>query len=107
MNIVINATVTQAPDRSDLLVMDAAIATENATRLAAGGTQPQLPSSTNAEKRTSYATILAQRLNAAHLANANAALELAGAGSLARQVRQATAGATPAQLNAALAALTT
>lgn len=87
--------------------MDAAITAENATRLAAGGVLPQLPMGTNPEKRASYATILSQRLQSAHQANCNSALESSAATSLARQVKQATAGATTAQLNAALTALTT
>jgi len=107
MNITISATVTQAPDKADVLVMDADIAAENATRLAAGGILPQLPNTTNVEKRTSYAAILAQRLQAAHLVNCNAALEASASIPLARQVKRATAGATTAQLNAALTALTT
>lgn len=105
--VLVVSNVTGAPDKADILAMDAAIDSENAIRLAAGNVLPQLDKSTNPLKRTSYATILSQRLTTMHLAACTSALDTANSGSVAKQIRQALPVASPAQLAAGLLGLTT
>jgi len=77
---------------------------ENIRRAGLATPLPALPLSTANERRTSYQTIMAQRLMAMHLANVQAA---SIGNTTVKQIREAAMVATDAQRAAALAALTT
>jgi len=89
-------------DRDDALAARAVIAQDNVRRAAAN--LPLLPSTTAAEMRASYQTIMAARLMVAHLANVESATV---SNVTVKAIRDAALVATDAQRTAALAALTT
>lgn len=91
-------------DRDDREVANAAIAQENQRRALLTPPGTPLPNSTAAEMRTSYQTIMADRVMAVHQAGIKA---ITANNTTVRQIRDAAMVATDAQRAAALAALTT
>ena len=104
MSTVTISTVIQTFSAADRSVALAAIAEENQRLASLTPPGTPLPFATALEIRTSYQTIMADRVMAVHLAGVRA---IATSNATVRQIRDAALVATDAQRTAALTALTT